>query len=396
MKLLFISYDGITDSIGQSQIVPYIKSLSDKGADFTVLSFEKKNNFNSSAKMLDSRVNWKKLRYHKDPPVISTCYDIITATITGILISVKEKVIVVHARGYVPAMIALILKWLLKVKFIFDMRGLWAEEKIDASLWKKNSFLYKITKYFEKKFIVQSDEIIVLTNKAKETIESSVYGKFKNIYVIPTCTDMDEFTPRSSLSAKKKLGLNGKFIVIYFGSLGTFYGLTEMLDFISVLSKYHIVNPFFLIISNNISNPILETIKFSNIPEENYRLIQLPYKELKGILPTADISLMFYRRYFSKAGCCPTKFGESLACGLPVVINSGIGDTEDIIARERVGIVVEEFSEFAYKKASEQLLHLLLQQDELKKRCRATAEKYFSLTKGTERYWKVYQNLLKR
>ena len=40
-NILYISYDGITDPLGQSQILPYISELSRKGLKFHLISFEK-------------------------------------------------------------------------------------------------------------------------------------------------------------------------------------------------------------------------------------------------------------------------------------------------------------------------------------------------------------------
>lgn len=395
MKILYISYDGITDPIGQSQIVPYIRRLSSKGASFTVLTFEKEINFNVTTEMLGKRTCWKKLRYHKNPPIISTCYDMIKGIIKGISILAKEKIRIIHARGYVSAAIALILKRIFCAKFIFDMRGMWAEEKVDAGIWKKEGLWYKITKYFEKIFFLYSDDIIVLTNNLKKVVNKSPHAKYKNVDVIPTCTDIKQFLPNAPIPIRQRLGLTAKFIVMYLGSLGTFYGLREMIDFFSVISKYYIDNPLFLIITNNPSSSIHEFMRFKSIPQENYKIRQMPYEELKEVLPIANVSLMLYKRFLSKVGCCPTKFGESLACGLPVIINSGIGDTEEIIRKERVGVVVNEFSNTAYNKAAEQMMQLLSEGDALRQRCRAVAEKYFSLNEGTEKYWQAYQKLLK-
>jgi glycosyltransferase involved in cell wall biosynthesis len=97
---------------------------------------------------------------------------------------------------------------------------------------------------------------------------------------------------------------------------------------------------------------------------------------------------------FSKIFSCPTKFGESLACGLPVVINSGIGDTEEIVRKERIGVVINEFSPRGYKKAAEELKILLSEKDELRYRCRSVAERYFSLDCGIGQYEQIYHSLI--
>lgn len=54
----------------------------------------------------------------------------------------------------------------------------------------------------------------------------------------------------------------------------------------------------------------------------------------------------------SKRSSCPTKLAKGLATGLPVVCNRGIGDLDDIVEREGVGVFVDGFSEAAYSVAA--------------------------------------------
>ena len=42
MNALFLSYDGLTDGLGRSQVLPYILGLEELGHVFTIISFEKK------------------------------------------------------------------------------------------------------------------------------------------------------------------------------------------------------------------------------------------------------------------------------------------------------------------------------------------------------------------
>ena len=44
-RVLYISYDGMTDPLGQSQVIPYLQGLTGKGYHFSLVSFEKKNRF---------------------------------------------------------------------------------------------------------------------------------------------------------------------------------------------------------------------------------------------------------------------------------------------------------------------------------------------------------------
>ena len=48
MNVLFISYDGMTDPLGQSQVIPYLQGLSKAGYDIFLLSCEKKQVFDQN------------------------------------------------------------------------------------------------------------------------------------------------------------------------------------------------------------------------------------------------------------------------------------------------------------------------------------------------------------
>jgi glycosyltransferase involved in cell wall biosynthesis len=108
---------------------------------------------------------------------------------------------------------------------------------------------------------------------------------------------------------------------------------------------------------------------------------------------TCDAGLAFIRPSFSKLASSPTKIAEYLAAGLPVITNTGIGDLEEIICGERVGVVVTQFSDAAYCDAAAQLSSLLGDKT-LRERCVAVARKHFDLERiGWPRYRTVYEKL---
>jgi glycosyltransferase involved in cell wall biosynthesis len=105
-----------------------------------------------------------------------------------------------------------------------------------------------------------------------------------------------------------------------------------------------------------------------------------------------DLGLFFIRRCFSKIGSAATKLGEFLACGVPVVINNGIGDSGEIVHNERVGLVLEEpVTTELDRRCSE--LEILLADPATPARCRRVAEKYFDLAEGIRTYDAVYRQL---
>ena len=81
-KVVFLSYDGITDPLGQSQILPYLFGISsNKSYKITIVSFEKTNNYLQNKdvildKLEKNHIEWAPLKYTKRPPILSTIWDI--------------------------------------------------------------------------------------------------------------------------------------------------------------------------------------------------------------------------------------------------------------------------------------------------------------------------------
>ena len=82
IKVLYLSYDGLTAPLGQSQILPYLVGLSQHGYSFTVLSFEKPEAFAKRQNLIqqicdEASIAWQPLKYTKNPPVVSTVFDLV-------------------------------------------------------------------------------------------------------------------------------------------------------------------------------------------------------------------------------------------------------------------------------------------------------------------------------
>lgn len=402
MNIFYISYDGVLDPLGSSQISPYVINLGSKGFRFTILTYEKSRRLLDTVRADKMRENfelqgikWEILLYHKYPAIPATLLDILFGFIKGLIIICRDKIDLIHARSFIGAIPAFFLAKLFRKKFIFDMRGLWADEKVDAGDWKKDSHIYVAIKCLEIIFLKYADSIIVLSQSAKALLENKFGLKKKNIYVIPTCVDLGLFRiKRKDEFVVNEIEINNRFIFVYSGSIGSWYMLKEMADFFEI-SRGTFKDPLFLLLNNENTHLIEAVMAKVNILSSDYFIKSLDYRQVYEWLNMAKASLFFIKPVFSKIVSCPTKFGESLACGLPVITNSGVGDIAKIIKEEGVGVVIKEFSDEAYKDTNHQLNKLLQEGETLKNRCRFVAEKYFSLAKGTNIYSRAYEKLLK-
>ena len=173
-KVLFISYNGMTDPLGQSQVMPYLFNLAKDGYSITILSCEKKDRMEKDGEFIRNKIEqaslkWHPISFHDSIPVLSKIYDRYLLKKTAFELYKKEKYDIVHCRSYIAAEIGLALKKELGAKFIFDMRGFWADEKKDSKHWNVDKPLYKFIynhyKKLEKKLLLNADTIVVLENE---------------------------------------------------------------------------------------------------------------------------------------------------------------------------------------------------------------------------------------
>ena len=98
---------------------------------------------------------------------------------------------------------------------LFDMRGFWADERVEGGLWNLKNPIYKLVyKYFKKKekqLLLNSNHIISLTHNGKKNIIKLPYfSKLeKDISVIPCCTDLSVFKPVKRDSSSFTIGYFG-------------------------------------------------------------------------------------------------------------------------------------------------------------------------------------------
>ena len=69
-QILYLSYDGMTDPLGQSQVLPYIIGLTKNGYEFTLISCEKKEKYLENKTIIENiclanNIDWQPLFYTK-------------------------------------------------------------------------------------------------------------------------------------------------------------------------------------------------------------------------------------------------------------------------------------------------------------------------------------------
>ena len=309
----------------------------------------------------------------------------------------SDKNMILHCRSYLPALIGFQLKQKCKIKYIFDMRGFWADERIDGNIWSlKNQvhiFLYKYFKRKEVEMLENANYVVTLTNNAKKEIQSWKLKHSTKIEVIPCCVDINHFTigtNKDKINIRSKLNLTqDNYVVGYLGSLGTWYMLEEMLDFFNELKGIK-PNSIFFFITNDDEKEIRNVAESKGILSESIIVKSAKRDEVPAYISCLDIGLFFIKPLFSKKGSSPTKLAELLACGIPIITNAGVGDVDELILTTKCGILVDYFNKEGYYEAINKISELNLS----KEFYRDISAQKFSLEKGIESYDKLYNYLL--
>lgn len=402
LKVLYISYDGMTDPLGQSQVIPYLKGLSALGHQISILSCEKKSRFekeeNEIRKQLEkNNIKWFPIFYTPKPPVLSTLKDISNLKKKSKEICTSEQIEIVHCRSYISAIVGEGLKDKFKIKFIFDMRGFWADERVDGNIWKLNNplfyFIYNYFKKREKGFLKNADAVISLTQNAKKEINSWQGFQKVPITVIPCCADLDFFSYKSVNQSdisnlRLELGLKQEdFVLSYLGSLGTWYMLDEMLDFFKILKSKRPLSKF-LFITGDEPNLVFNAAKIKNIDSNDIIIRRASRNEVPVYCSLSSVSLFFILPKYSKKASSPTKMGELMSLGIPIICNANVGDVTEILNDGGVGAVINDFTIADYLFAIERIPSLL---EKPAQQNYNVAQIYYSLKEGVSKYNEVYQ-----
>lgn len=407
-RVLYLTYDGLTDPLGQSQILPYLTGLAKEGFTIDILSCEKPLAFSLRSKdvkdLLEKYdIHWEYLVYHKSPPVFSTIWDLLLMKRRAQSLCSLKEYSIIHCRSYLPALVGVGIKKKKQIKVIFDMRGFWADERIEGKIWDiKNplyNLIYRFLKNREKMLLRKSDHIITLTEKARELIEKGAIGSTTNtpLTSIPCCVDLNLFdidiiTPELITTERESLNIPKKaFVVGYIGSIGTWYMLDEMMDFFSCLLEVK-SDAIFLFITRESSDRILDVASKKGVPHQQLRITASERADIPKHIAIFDVSIFFIKPTFSKKASSPTKHAEAMAMGIPVVCNSGIGDTDSIIEMYNCGWLASEFTRFTYQEICQKVLNPTKSTLMIRK----GAEEFYSLERGINLYKHVYHSILEK
>lgn len=395
--VLYLSYTGMLEPLGRSQVLSYLSRLSANDA-FTLVSFEKPDDLADqdavrklNAECANLGIAWKPRTYHHRPRMLATAWDLLVLLWQTLRYSRRSEVRVVHCRSYIPAIAAWLCGKITGKPFIFDMRALWPDEMVTAGRLAPNSLTYRALKLVERRLLRNAACVVSLTEAAVDHLVE-IYPEIPRhrFQVITTCVDVDRFGAARDHSGAPSLAARHPLAVGTMGTLlsGWFY-LDAFFSFFLAVKQYR-PDAKANIITRDDHKQVLAAARAAGVSEDDVYIRSASPPEMPGLLSKMDVGVMFYGPDFGRA---PTRLGEFLAAGLPVVGNTGVGDLPRLIAHYRVGIVVEDPRD--EREVAAAAKELVQRYDEIvsSNACFYAAEDYFSVEEGARRYEGIYKKL---
>lgn len=403
-SVLFISYDGLLDPLGGSQILPYLHSIRQHPRPLHILSYEKPARFKAGGELLKAElasfgIGWTPLSFTTHFGKLGKLWDLSRMYEVALYLQLKHRFGVIHCRSYQAMQVGALLSKLTGVKVLFDMRGLWVDERVDGDIWKLDNSIdasiFKLYKHVESSLLLSASHIVALTERVVPELYKLSPDMSAPITVIPCCADFEHFilpTAKQRMATRQELGLpENAFVLSYLGSLGTWYMLDEMLQLFGQAAAEREEVHFLLITKDwRAEHEALITALGLSHLRTRIHVHEAKRDQVPAYIGCSDLMLSFIKPAYSKMASSPTKIAEALAVGVPVVSNAGIGDIDDMTTRLQAGAVID-------LDKPDSLFTIVSSLDSLKKmggpKLRTRAKSELDLHVAALSYKKIYEQL---
>jgi glycosyltransferase involved in cell wall biosynthesis len=392
----------MSEPLGQSQVLPYLRGLARLGWRFDLMAFEPPSADEGELRMLKEELTAEGINYTWAKRSSSHALPVKAWEATNALVrlaagSVIHRPRIVHARSYLPAAVGRLLANMIpRAKLVFDCRGLLADEYVDAGHWTKQSGRYRLVKRAERWLFARADAVVTLTERLRRWLTDSVHllPATTLTEVIPCCVDLDRFRLQAGAREDSRASLDAgeRFVVVYSGSLGSWYREPDMARLFAAIRRRR---PAMLaIFSRSPTETLRRHLREQGVADQDVVERSVRPAEMPHALAAGDAAFSLIDTCFSKMASSPTKIAEYLALGLPVALNVDIGDGQELAGASDAIIDVGSLTDEDCERAAQQLIDATARPG-IAGRARTLAEERFSVaTVGVTRYARLYDRLL--
>lgn len=361
----YLSFDSLQEGVGTSQILRLLEEHTKNGLSVSVVTFEKKKPpIWLTERVRKANIEWAVIEFGGFGRF---------AALERIrqIAKVIPNSSVLHGRSDLATFSAIRFG---EAPVLWDIRSLWQAQRRIMNPHQIGKSTSKILDRIELNNARKSDGFSTLSKAVIPILKEKYKTLPVHSRVIPTCVDLELFQWKPPVSPQKMVLVSGSFNKLYDFDMThkVLSALKQKLDMSIVWAR-----------------GVDSSARVFGLGE---RIIEeIPHHEMPSWVSAAAVGIALCKTGDdSLKGAMPTKIAEFLSCGRPVIISKGVGDLDEILSRNRVGITISEEDDFNVKL---QELAELLADSETANRCRNTAEELFSIAEAAKSYAELYQEI---
>lgn len=365
--LTYLTTDSVVAGVGASQVLPYVQRLARKGLAVELHSYE--TDPLSSLPTIGEGISWHPHRF--GPPGQLGALARIAVGAGAV-----RDADVAHARSDLAAAAALLGR---PRAWVWDVRSFWVDQRIALGMVRQGSAVERSLRAIERRAAHGASAITALTQAAVDELARRhgvrVADKTR---LVTTCVDLDRFPLVPMPDQPIRLLLSGSYNALY--------DLPTMLRLVTALRRQR---PATLTLLRPAPNQWDDSAL-----ADGGRVEFSSFADMPGHVGAhhAGLSVCVTHEPMALIGAMPTKIGEFLATGRPVVVNAGLGDCDTLLQDSGTGVVLSGTEDDALDRAASELIELLAD-PETPTRCRLLAERHFSLDQAVTTLLEVYQRI---
>jgi len=364
----YLSVDSIQEGVGSSQITPLILGLAMKGKTVCLITFEKVKPPDELLEMFSKAgVVWIVKDFGK------------SGTIGGItrLNLLRRSVpnsLVIHGRSDIATAAGIWSRR--KAPVLWDVRSLWSDQRLLIGTAGWSRLTARGARALEDIAAKNSAAMSTLTAAVVPILEERHKRIPKIREVIPTCVQTSKFLP----SPIPK----GQITCLLSGTFNNYYDLDRTREILEVLRKKVNIRIIW-------ARPGESPLEMLGVGEDV--IISASHSEMPKIVRESHFGIAICKEddLASLSAAVPTKIGEFLASGRPVIVSSGIGDLDQMLSSTKTGVIIHHRDSL---KEVGQRIDEIISDPKTPGRCREVAMEYFDMEKSIDRYLDIYERML--
>jgi glycosyltransferase involved in cell wall biosynthesis len=278
-----------------------------------------------------------------------------------------------------------------KAPFVLEVRDLWPDSITASGMGREGSMPIRVLRAVAGFLYRSCEHIVVVTRAFREDLVSKWAVPPEKISIVENGVETDLFTPDGGKdTAKSALGIQGRFVVSYIGTLGLAHGLSTVLQGAAQLQAT-LPEILFLFVGEGADKERLVSLAQDRGLRNVLFLSEQPREKVPSVIRASDICLVPLKKADVFKTVIPTKMLEFMACGRPVILGVD-GQARQVLDGAQAGVFVEPENQVALVQA----IKHLYQDSTLRQTLGLNGRNYIMEHLSRERTAKLYTTVLEK